>query len=142
MTVLKQCVSHKSYTCEVCGPNLVTKSTSVFESEDDSPDSSARTNTSEELNVDRRVFLTRPNWDMADAVFENFMNIYKRRRGGITEAIERSYREARTAGGVPLDLANLSENPDALITPPARNTNLHVFYQCMMRALVETVLTG
>ena len=96
---LRPCKSHKSYTCKVCkgDDRSRLKLSNLAEDSDDEPDQPRR----------GPSFIYIRGWGMTDAQFEQVMAIYRRLVGGMSAAVERTYRMARDVGyGLPEDWAN------------------------------------
>ena len=124
------CQSHGSYTCKVCKDN---KPSTLHIRDLDSDDEPHV----ERVPAPRRMaeFLTMERWGLTDEEFERVLRIFKG-RVSITPGTERSYRLARSLGGMPLDFVQDIEasnfNPDSMA-----HTNTYKFVE----AVADVVLS-
>ena len=124
------CGSHGSYTCKVCKDNKPSTLHIRYLDSDDEPQV-------ERVPTPLRMaeFLHLERWGLTDEEFERVLQIFKR-RVSITPGTERSYRLARSIGGLPMDFMQDIEASNGNVGS-MRHTNTYKFVE----AVADVVLS-
>ena len=127
------CRSHGSYTCNLCKDSKKPSALSIedLDSSDDDGPHGRRVPTAQRM----AEFMSMERWGLSDEEFERVMRIFKR-HVNLTPGNERSYRLARSLGGMPLDFVRDLEASGNDIAN-MEHTNIYKFVE----AVADVVLS-